>query len=131
MTLLLNFLRVTKHRLGSKGLSYRSQRQRLAIARAMLKNSPILLLDEATSALDTESERQVQIALDKLMIGRTTLVVAHRLSTVVNADVIYVIEDGKIIQSGSHDALIEQGGPYAKLYALQFSCKNDTITVTP
>ena len=107
------------------------QRQRLAIARAMLKNSPILLLDEATSALDTESERQVQIALDKLMIGRTTLVVAHRLSTVVNADVIYVIEDGKIIQSGSHDALIEQGGPYAKLYALQFSCKNDTITVTP
>jgi subfamily B ATP-binding cassette protein MsbA len=107
------------------------QRQRLAIARAMLKNSPILLLDEATSALDTESERQVQIALNKLMNGRTTLVIAHRLSTVVDADVIYVIEDGRITQSGSHDALIEQGGPYAKLYALQFSSNCDTATVVP
>ena len=104
------------------------QRQRLAIARAMLKNSPILLLDEATSALDTESERQVQIALDKLMNGRTTLVIAHRLSTVVDADVIYVIEDGQIIQSGNHDYLIEQGGPYARLYALQFANNSDAIT---
>jgi subfamily B ATP-binding cassette protein MsbA len=101
------------------------QRQRLAIARAMLKNSPVLLLDEATSALDTESERQVQVALDELMSGRTTLVIAHRLSTVVGADVIYVIEDGKITQSGSHDALIEQGGPYANLYALQFAAEDD------
>ena len=107
------------------------QRQRLAIARAMLKNSPILLLDEATSALDTESERQVQIALNKLMSGRTTLVIAHRLSTVVDADVIYVIEAGRIIQSGSHDTLIEQGGPYAKLYALQFADNNDKATVVP
>jgi ATP-binding cassette, subfamily B, bacterial MsbA len=105
------------------------QRQRLAIARAMLKNAPILLLDEATSALDTESEHQVQIALDKLMSGRTTLVIAHRLSTVVDADVIYVIEGGRIIQSGSHDALIEQGGPYAKLYALQFADNTDQATV--
>jgi subfamily B ATP-binding cassette protein MsbA len=101
------------------------QRQRLAIARAMLKNSPVLLLDEATSALDTESERQVQVALDELMSGRTTLVIAHRLSTVVSADVIYVIEDGKITQSGSHDALIEQGGPYANLYALQFAAEGE------
>ena len=105
------------------------QRQRLAIARAMLKNSPILLLDEATSALDTESERQVQVALDELMSGRTTLVIAHRLSTVVDADVIYLIEDGKITQSGSHDTLIEQGGPYAKLYALQFSAESDKAVV--
>jgi ATP-binding cassette, subfamily B, bacterial MsbA len=97
------------------------QRQRLAIARAMLKNAPILLLDEATSALDTESERQVQMALDQLMSGRTTLVIAHRLSTVVDADVIYVIENGRIRQSGSHAALLEEGGPYAKLYALQFA----------
>jgi len=107
------------------------QRQRLAIARAMLKNAPILLLDEATSALDTESEQQVQIALDKLMSGRTTLVIAHRLSTVVDADEIYVIEGGRIIQSGSHDALIEQGGPYAKLYALQFADNTDQATVVP
>ena len=107
------------------------QRQRLAIARAMLKNSPILLLDEATSALDTKSERQVQVALDELMSGRTTLVIAHRLSTVVDADVIYVVEGGRITQSGSHDALIEQGGPYAKLYALQFSSGNDKAAVVP
>ena len=101
------------------------QRQRLAIARAMLKNAPILLLDEATSALDTESERQVQKALDELMSGRTTLVIAHRLSTVVDADKIYVIEDGHISQSGSHGDLLEQGGPYAKLYALQFASENN------
>jgi subfamily B ATP-binding cassette protein MsbA len=101
------------------------QRQRIAIARAMLKKSPVLLLDEATSALDTESERQVQVALDELMSGRTTLVIAHRLSTVVSADVIYVIEDGKITQSGSHDALIEQGGSYANLYALQFAAEGE------
>lgn len=105
------------------------QRQRLAIARAMLKNAPILLLDEATSALDTESERQVQSALDELMSGRTTLVIAHRLSTVVDADIIYVIEDGKISQSGSHDDLMQQGGPYAKLYDLQFA--SDTAKGAP
>ncbi len=105
------------------------QRQRLAIARAMLKNAPILLLDEATSALDTESERQVQKALDELMSGRTTLVIAHRLSTIVDADKIYVIEDGRISQSGNHNALIEEGGPYAKLYALQFASDNNDEAV--
>ena len=107
---------------GEQGLKLSGgQRQRLAIARAMLKNAPILLLDEATSSLDTESERQVQIALNRLMKGRTTLVIAHRLSTVVDADLIYVIEDGHITQSGSHDALLKTGGPYAKLYELQFA----------
>lgn len=100
------------------------QRQRLAIARAMLKNAPILLLDEATSALDTESERQVQTALNTLMKGRTTLVIAHRLSTVVDADLIYVIDQGRIVESGTHDQLLARDGAYAKLYALQFADQN-------
>ena len=97
------------------------QRQRLAIARAMLKNAPILLLDEATSALDTESERQVQTALKRLMAGRTTLVIAHRLSTVVDADIIYVIDGGQVRESGSHRELLAKGGVYAGLYATQLS----------
>ncbi len=97
------------------------QRQRVAIARAMLKNAPILLLDEATSSLDSESERHVQRALAELMSGRTTLVVAHRLSTVVNADIIYVIEAGRIVESGRHGDLLTRGGPYERLYALQFA----------
>ena len=97
------------------------QRQRIAIARAMLKNAPILLLDEATSSLDTESERQVQAALKLLMHGRTTLVIAHRLSTVVDADLIYVVDQGRIVESGSHAELLRQSGIYARLYALQFS----------
>jgi subfamily B ATP-binding cassette protein MsbA len=97
------------------------QRQRVAIARAMLKNAPILLLDEATSALDTESERQVQAALKVLMRGRTTLVIAHRLSTVVDADLIYVIDAGRIVESGTHAELLARGGAYQRLYALQFA----------
>ena len=97
------------------------QRQRIAIARAMLKNAPILLLDEATSSLDTESERQVQQALKTLMAGRTTLVIAHRLSTVVGADLIYVLEDGRVVEQGSHDELLARGGSYARLHALQFA----------
>ncbi len=97
------------------------QRQRLAIARAMLKNAPILLLDEATSSLDTESERQVQAALNELMRGRTTLVIAHRLSTVIGADVIYVIEDGKVTESGTHAELMARNGAYARFYDMQFA----------
>lgn len=93
------------------------QRQRLAIARALLKDAPILLLDEATSALDTQSESQVQQALELLMKGRTTLIVAHRLSTIRHADVIYVMDQGRIVESGSHDALLSAGGLYTKLYA--------------
>ena len=92
------------------------QRQRIAIARAMLRNAPILLLDEATSALDTTSERQVQDALSRLMQGRTTIVIAHRLSTVRDADQIYVMDRGRVTESGNHDALIAQGGLYAQLY---------------
>jgi subfamily B ATP-binding cassette protein MsbA len=91
------------------------QRQRIAIARAFLKNAPILLLDEATSALDTESEAQVQAALNQLMAGRTTLVIAHRLSTVRGADRIYVLDQGRVVEVGDHDALMRRGGLYARL----------------
>jgi subfamily B ATP-binding cassette protein MsbA len=97
------------------------QRQRLAIARAILKNAPILILDEATSALDTESERHVQAALNVLMQNRTTLVVAHRLSTIEHADRIVVLETGRIIEAGSHAELLAKNGAYANFYHLQRS----------
>jgi ATP-binding cassette subfamily B protein len=96
------------------------QRQRLAIARAILRNAPILLLDEATSALDAESELLVQQALERLMIGRTTLVIAHRLATVRGADRIVVMDAGRIVAEGTHETLLTEHGVYAKLARLQF-----------
>ena len=97
------------------------QRQRVAIARALLRDAPVLLLDEATSALDAESERLVQEALERLMSARTTIVIAHRLATVRAADRIVVMDEGRIVEEGTHAALIRQGGLYARLASLQFS----------
>jgi ATP-binding cassette subfamily B protein len=106
---------------GERGITLSGgQRQRLAIARAILKDAPVLLLDEATSALDAESETLVQKALDGLMMNRTTLVIAHRLATVLKADRILVMEDGHIVEEGTHQSLIAKGGLYAKLARLQF-----------
>jgi subfamily B ATP-binding cassette protein MsbA len=96
------------------------QRQRVTIARALLKDPPLLILDEATSALDSESEALVQQALEVLMRDRTSLVIAHRLATVRRADRIVVLDAGRIVEQGSHDALIARGGHYARLYELQF-----------
>jgi ATP-binding cassette subfamily B protein len=110
------------------------QRQRIAIARAMLRNAPIILLDEATSALDTESEHQVQLAFDHLMEGRTTIVIAHRLSTVLHADKICVLVGGKIVEQGRHEELLAAGKQYARLYRLQFEgrrANSDTQLAIP
>lgn len=107
--------------IGDRGLRLSGgQRQRLCIARAILRDAPILILDEATSALDTESEAMVQKALANLMRNRTTFVIAHRLSTIMHADKIVVLEDGRIVQVGSHQELLQQGGLYQKLYEMQF-----------
>jgi subfamily B ATP-binding cassette protein MsbA len=97
------------------------QRQRIAIGRALLKNAPILILDEATSSLDSKSERRIQEALEILMADRTTLVIAHRLSTVENADQIIVLDEGRVVESGTHRELLDLGGHYASLYSMQFS----------
>jgi subfamily B ATP-binding cassette protein MsbA len=105
--------------------------QRLAIARALLKDAPILILDEATSSLDSESEREVQQALDRLIAGRTTLVIAHRLSTVRNAHRLVVLDQGRIVEEGTHEALLKLGGVYHRLYEMQFAREEDKEEYSP
>jgi subfamily B ATP-binding cassette protein MsbA len=97
------------------------QRQRICIARAIIKDAPILILDEATSSLDTESEREVQLAMDKLMLGRTTLIIAHRISTIISADWIFVLNKGEIVEQGTHEELLKKNGYYTRLYTLQYA----------
>ena len=105
------------------------QRQRLAIARAILMNAPVLILDEATSALDAESEQLVQRAIANLVRDRTTIVIAHRLSTVRRADNIVVMEAGRIIEQGTHKDLLARGGQYQKLYEMQFADEEEELSV--
>jgi ATP-binding cassette subfamily B protein len=106
--------------LNDKASLSEGQKQLITIARAMVQNAPLLILDEATSSVDTRTERIVQSAMDKLTKGRTSFVIAHRLSTIKNADLILVLKDGDIVESGSHDELLDLGGFYAELYNSQF-----------
>jgi len=106
---------------GERGVSLSGgQRQRIAIARAVIRNTPVLILDEPSSGLDAESEKLVFEALDRLMKGKTSIVIAHRLSTIRSADVIFVVQDGKLVESGKHEELAAAGGLYAELYEIQF-----------
>ena len=107
--------------MGERGVKLSGgQRQRIAIARAVLKDPAVLVLDEATSSLDNESERLVEAALERLLVGRTTLIIAHRLSTVQRADRLVVLEKGKIVEQGSHSELLRRGGIYARLFQMQW-----------
>ena len=107
-------------RVGERGLKLSGgEKQRVAIARALLKNPPILIFDEATSALDSKTEKAIQAELEQVAVGRTTLIIAHRLSTVMNADEILVLDAGRIVERGTHRALLDLGGMYAQMWALQ------------
>lgn len=118
--------------IGEAGLAISGgERQRIAIARAILKDAPILILDEATASLDNRSEREVQSALQRLEQGRTTIIIAHRLSTVRDADRIVVMKEGSIVEMGSHDELLQQNGEFSRLYALQFSHANEEAASNP
>jgi len=115
---------------GEKGVTLSGgQRQRIAIARAIIRNAPILILDEPTSGLDAASEELVFEALSRLMAGRTTIVIAHRLATVRRADVIFVVKDGSIVERGTHDKLVSSGGLYAQLYEIQFQRQSEPQSV--
>ena len=115
--------------IGERGITLSGgQRQRIAIARAILKDGPILLLDEATSSLDAENEKLVQDALDHLMKGRTTLVIAHRLATILKADRILVLDRGSIVEEGTHKSLVKKKGLYARLAKLQFETEAEPAT---
>jgi ATP-binding cassette subfamily B protein len=103
------------------------QRQRISIARAVLKDPPVLILDEATSSVDNETEAIIQRSLEKIAVGRTTIVIAHRLSTVRNADRIFVLERGQLIEQGKHDDLVASGGIYAKLWGVQTGERRKTV----
>jgi len=112
---------------GERGVTLSGgQRQRIAIARAIIRNTPILILDEPSSGLDAASEKLVFEALDRLMEGKTAIVIAHRLATIQRADLILVVEDGAIVESGKHDELLKQGGLYAELHELQFNVAEET-----
>ncbi|MFN5487824.1 MAG: ABC transporter ATP-binding protein, partial [Bradyrhizobium sp.] len=107
------------------------QRQRIAVARALIKNAPIILLDEATAALDSESEKQVQEAIDHLCQGRTTIVIAHRLHTIMHADAILVVEGGEIVERGRHEELLRRGGRYASFFRLQHHHDPSPLALAP
>ncbi len=116
---------------GERGIKLSGgQRQRVAIARAILKDPAILILDEATSSLDTESEQLIEDALSKLLVGRTTLIIAHRLSTVRRADRLVVMNRGRVVEDGSHAELLALGGLYARLYQRQFRDENIAVEIT-
>jgi ATP-binding cassette subfamily B protein len=113
---------------GERGLKLSGgEKQRVAIARTLLKNPPILILDEATSALDTRTERAIQEELRQIAKDRTTLIIAHRLSTIVDADEIIVLDHGKVLEQGSHWDLVAKGGRYAQMWALQQAGQDDTV----